>query len=369
MQLVRIVTLAAIVVAAAYPAAASARAWTVVSGAPLHQPALDAVTAVPGSGEVWAAGTYGAAITPIFERERGRSWTAVAAARSGPGTLLSGMGAVGRNDVWAVGRRAAGSSVRTLAEHWNGADWSVVPTPDVGANAGFLAVAAGPHGVWAVGYTGPRSLIERWDGAAWRVERAPALPDALLVDVTVVPGSADVWAVGTRVLPDGESVTLTERRRGGRWHLVRSPDGPAAGGLPASGLGTVAAVSRRDVWAAGASAAGGLLEHWDGHAWLVRPGLPADANATAAVHVPGTSAVWIVGAQGVGAESQATFTARLHHGRMHVVPSPNPDLGCEYNDVLTGVAAGAGTVWAVGYHTHLLAGCGDTVQGSLILRY
>ena len=365
----RIVTLAALAAAAACPASAAARAWTVVPGTPLRQPALTAVTAVPGTGDAWAAGaTYSTTLTPIFEHERGGKWTAVTAPRSGPDSSLSGIAATGPDDVWAVGRRegTAPSSVRTLAEHWDGSHWAIVPTPDLGVDAAFAAVAASGRGIWAVGIASNHPLVERWNGAAWRVERTPAPEDAQLTAVTVVPGSSDVWAVGGRSLADGEQLTVTELRRGGRWRLVPSASGPAVDGTRTAGLTAVAALSVRDVWAAGRGTAAGLLEHWDGRAWHALPGQPADAYPAAAARVGET--IWIVGAVAPYAETEETFTERISRGRWRVVPSPSPDQGCEHLDVLSGVAGG-GTVWAVGFHFHLLDGCGDAVQGSLILRY
>ena len=38
---------------------------------------------------------------------------------------LAGVAALGPNNVWAVGTTITG----TLVEHWNGAAWSVVPSP------------------------------------------------------------------------------------------------------------------------------------------------------------------------------------------------------------------------------------------------
>src|SRR5439155_8922850 len=52
---------------------------------------------------------------------------------------LNALGAASGTDIWAVGDYANAAGVyRTLAEHWNGYGWSIVPTPNVGAGNNFL---------------------------------------------------------------------------------------------------------------------------------------------------------------------------------------------------------------------------------------
>src|SRR5438132_12321677 len=59
--------------------------------------------------------------------------------------------AIADNDIWAVGDSS--STNQTLAVHFNGTSWSVVPTPTLAASpselAGVAAVAS--NDVWAVG--------------------------------------------------------------------------------------------------------------------------------------------------------------------------------------------------------------------------
>src|SRR5260370_40423370 len=56
---------------------------------------------------------------------------------------LSATAAIADNDIWAVGDIAGSSSSSdvTLAEHFNGTSWSVVPTPSVKGGA-FASGAA-----------------------------------------------------------------------------------------------------------------------------------------------------------------------------------------------------------------------------------
>ena len=91
-------------------------------------------------------------------------------------------------DAWAVG--SAGTA--TLAEHWDGTNWSVVPTPALPGPAVLRGVAiAATSDVWAVGaYTDPNAfdhsripLIEHWDGST----RTSVRPTSRVATATV-PG-------------------------------------------------------------------------------------------------------------------------------------------------------------------------------------
>src|SRR5205823_5991731 len=101
------------------------------------------------------------------------------------------------SDVWAVGEQG----VQTLTEHWDGTQWSIVPSPNVGDGENFLAGVASTatDEVWAVGYHDSMpsgTLIERWNGTSWSVVSSPN-PDVanVLSAVASVPGYGAI-AVG-----------------------------------------------------------------------------------------------------------------------------------------------------------------------------
>jgi hypothetical protein len=67
---------------------------------------------------------------------------------------LDGVAAFAPDDVWAVG--FSGAIARTLAEHWNGSAWTVVPTANGNTASGGTNVLRAVAGVstvdlWAVG--------------------------------------------------------------------------------------------------------------------------------------------------------------------------------------------------------------------------
>jgi len=69
---------------------------------------------------------------------------------------------------------------QTLIEHWDGAAWTVVPSPNVAGFSNVLGAvrAASPTDIWAVGEsfsTGvDQTLILHWNGHTWTQVASPA---------------------------------------------------------------------------------------------------------------------------------------------------------------------------------------------------
>jgi hypothetical protein len=101
------------------------------------------------------------------------------------------------------------SAGHTLIEHWNGAAWSVVPSPNVGAGSNALIAvdARSATDAWAVGsWTDTsgdipilRPLVLHWNGVAWSRVAAPSsgTSDSWLTSVVAPAGRTDAWASGT----------------------------------------------------------------------------------------------------------------------------------------------------------------------------
>jgi hypothetical protein len=280
---------------------------------------VDAVT----SADVWAVGaTFPATVdvsSTLIEHWNGTAWSAVPSPplSSGSGTL----GAVAGDspdDIWAVGTLLSGvtdTQESTLAEHWDGSTWQVVPTPDPGRFGNALASVAvlSPDDVWAVGsyyYTefGTKTLIEHWNGRAWQVVSSPdADIDDGLVSVSAVSAS-DIWAVGdyfNNTSTGSQVLTLAEHFDGTRWAVAATPSPDSDNDLLA-----VKAVSRKDVWAVGGSGgpAPALVEHWNGTAWQVaqEPYRHGNANYLYALSASRSPGVWATGSfGGSGSETLA----------------------------------------------------------------
>jgi hypothetical protein len=169
----------------------------------LNRNALFGVVALSRT-DAWAVGQLESQHpAPVIEHWDGAAWTI----HSSPPTPfygnLQGISAVSASDIWAVGFQGV---VSTLAEHWDGTNWSVVATPSApGGNSSLSSVAAiSTKDVWAVGLviTGgsqKTTLAEHWDGQQWSTVSTPS-PGPLANVLAGVAGTSGgpLWATGSR---------------------------------------------------------------------------------------------------------------------------------------------------------------------------
>jgi S-layer homology domain/Kelch motif len=330
------------------PAATCPSGWTTVSP-PIAgtSSGLNGIAALSAT-DIWAVGAYSDGPTTSYTLAAhwtGTDWTIVPSPNiAGSTNGLTGVAAIGPNDVWAVGSSTAPSGViSTLVEHWNGTSWTIFPSPnpDPGNNALHAVAAAGPNDVWAVGsssnnsYTYYHTLVEHWNGASWSVVASPDGPngESDLTGIAVVAAN-DIWAVA------GIQQTMTMHWDGGAWTIVPSPNV----GNYQSGLRAVAAVASNDVWAVGdyfdnTDTARTLTEHWDGVQWTIvsSPSLGYDFLNSAIALAPDD--VWAVGV----ADDSNTLVLHWTAGHWVLFPSQSGGGG------LVGVdAVSARDLWGVG---------------------
>jgi phospholipase C len=240
----------------------------------------------------------------LIEAWTGKAWHIARSPRvNGLRDVLFSAAATSASDVWAVGERQDRQDVfHTLVEHWNGSNWSVVPSPDPGStgNCLFGVAAAGPNDVWVVGQSSGRHtdvpLAEHWDGRRWAVAHLPTagLTGSLLQSVAI--DGRDVWAVGQSDDAAHQARPLVEHLESGKW----SAETPAHIG---TGFSDIAGVA---------------VDH--GTAWLVGSALDT-------------------------AGDQLTVVARNSGSGWKQVSAPNPGSG---DRILGGISAAGGSIWAVG---------------------
>jgi hypothetical protein len=258
---------------------------------------------------MWAADPAAAQLPP---------WGVVASPNQGDlDNALKGISGVAADDLWAVGEYNPGlpptaTGRRTLVEHWDGSQWSIVPSPNPawpGMDYATLedVVALSPTSAWAVGYSQDfaslklNTLILRWDGTQWTIEKSPNpggfnQPNQLFALAAESPSS--VWAVGmTGLFPD-QAPMILHWTGGPGWKVV--PNGCSSPTTQGDkGLNAVLAIAPNDVWAAGDS----TLCHYDGRGWTVVPSpQPRPEHQEIAYPLFGLSAtgpndVWAVGAR------------------------------------------------------------------------
>jgi hypothetical protein len=169
------------------------------------------------STDTWAVGSFavlsgtnvqGRTLAMHFD---GTAWRIVPTRDATTPNVLNGVTAVAANDVWAVGNTfktdGTGFPDRPLIEHWNGTAWSIVASPAVPVEDTLSGVAArSANDVWAVGNSVDRTstiplartLALHWDGVTWSPVATPngASGDTALKGASATPGGGDIWSVG-----------------------------------------------------------------------------------------------------------------------------------------------------------------------------
>jgi len=134
----------------------------------------------------YAVGDYtltSPATKPLVESWDGTSWSIVASPNP-PGarsTVLSAVSCSDTTSCFAVGYYSSGSHHKALVERWNGADWSIMASPNPTGSTGtvlsgvscsntFSCAAVGDYAL-----TSPvtKPLVERWNGGDWSIVASP----------------------------------------------------------------------------------------------------------------------------------------------------------------------------------------------------
>lgn len=217
---------------------------------------------------VWGVGTSidpSGHSTTLIEHWTGTTWMIVPS--PSPGSMqneLRGAVAVSANDIWAVGFFANSTTQamgHTLIEHWDGTRWSTVPSPEVGSNSTVLnaMTAVFANNIWAIGVSSHNTtslnmghtLIEHWDGTRWSIVPSPnAGAEENFASLTAI-ATNDIWAVGisSNGSESNEVQGLTLHWDGGQWTIIPSPN--LGGRTLLSSIGKVPGSS--SVWAVGYS--------------------------------------------------------------------------------------------------------------------
>jgi hypothetical protein len=251
----------------------------------------------------WAVGTYFTdRALSLIEGWDGTAWAVESHPEKGDDSFLLSVDAVDVSDVWAVGYYHDHVGQKTLAFHWDGTVWTIVPTPNQGLESALWAVdALGPDDVWAVGFGIPQgggdtfTLAEHWDGTSWSIVPTPAIDGGASFGSVDIRSSDDGWAVGSARSGQSDSTTLIERWDGSAWTIVPSPNEADADNQ----LLDVEAISPENAWAVGQWSHSILHPHplivsWSGSAWVESP---AGASKTSLESVAAVEPrdVWAVG--------------------------------------------------------------------------
>jgi hypothetical protein len=340
---------------------------------------LNSVTCVSAS-ECWAVGVQASSATAgyqtLVERWNGTFWSIVAAPNPSSIAIVASVTCTSSTACWLAGSYYAGHNAdHTFAERWDGTSWAIIPTANVPPTAtnnlmwGVSCPSASD--CWAVGYylSGVffQTLIEHWDGASWTIVDSPNVNEInnVLYSVSCV-SSSDCWALGHYFSPsnsvdnEGSFQTLIEHWDGTSWTIVDSPNYGVGFN---NGLESVTCVSTSDCWGVGyyyanvpgSHGEGGpvtlqtLIEHWDGNAWTIAPSpntSPSEFNFLFGVTCASASQCWAVGSRYNDIKDQ-TLIERWDGTSWTIVSSPNTSATAD-NDLSSVACPAAGQCWAVG---------------------
>lgn len=317
-------------------------------------------TAVIADNDIWAVGFSDQVSAPpvvdstLAEHFDGTSWSIVPTPPLPSGNAqLQGVAGAASNDVWAIGFSPSG----TLVEHWDGTSWSI-DFSTVFTNVGVAAIFAhARNDVWGVGANGSNAGVVHWDGTSWSIVSSPAFTGVSLSAVSA-DASTDVWAVGTASTIFGApfSGPAVLHFDGTGWSLI---DPTTSAPLD---IASVTAVSPTDVWAVGTVSAfctqnhkterKAAIEHWDGTSWSIvsspdptkSPCLASSLRGIAAVSA---NNIWAVGFNAASLGGWDTLAEHWDGTSWKIISSANPG---NFMNGLFGVSAlSDGTVVAAGF--------------------
>lgn len=258
-------------------------AWSIVSSPTFSNGAMLYGVAADAANDVWAVGNYtdsSGNLVPLTEHYNGTSWSTVTAASATTSDVLSSVSVVS-GQAFAVGYSG---DRHTLAEHYVSGTWSVMTTPEsfgralalpYGGIGGYVlnsVVALSPTNVWAVGDSLSSSnlsitgVIEHYDGSSWSLVANGSTLPTYISGASQVPGTTNLWAVGSYGTTDTTTSTFAEQWQGSVWNSATV----AAPANSTSQLNAVAAVSSTNAWAVGftqdltSGAEQPLIEHYAG---------------------------------------------------------------------------------------------------------
>ena len=253
---------------------------------------------------------------------------------------LNGVEVITPSDIWAVGNYTApagpglGLDQYSLAMHFDGSDWTIVPSPSPGPAPGVVSVdlkavaAVDSNDVWAAGskrdngpggWLGRHSVALHWNGTQWADAGIPqpgggsspfqGASGDKVHDVAAI-SSDDVWFVGQwfKFLPNDAVVWpgAAIHFDGSNFEVIEMEFA-----IPnvSQQLNAVSALASDDIWAVG-EGGGSQIYHYDGSSWSRIAGpQPGTSHVLGAVVALATNDVW---AGGYYSDAAGAYPLLLH---------------------------------------------------------
>lgn len=317
--------------------------------------ALDGIASV-SSNDVWAVGAYSYVNPPnpnrdntLTEHWNGSNWTVVPSPNVGSlNDDFYGVADAASNDVWAVGDSDFGSHIQPLIEHWDGSAWTVIPSPSTQLTINILrrVTVVSSTNVWAVGYSygggTDVGLIEHWNGSAWSiVSGANVGTNYEFYDIAKVSANT-LFSVGYTSTTD---LTLAEKWNGTKWSVSASAN-PGGSNV----FYGATAIAGNNAWAVGNTfvlSSQTLVEHWDGKSWttVASPSIANFRNNLVSVASVSANDVWAVGSYST-ATSSSVLTEQWNGTSWSTIAGPQINVYSYFTSVARVPKTSA--LWAVG---------------------
>ena len=286
----------------------------------------------------------------LVEIWNGVSWTIAPSPNTSPtqDNFLSGVSCTSPTACVAVGNFSNGT-VQTLVETWNGASWTITPSPNTSpTDSNYLSSVSctSPTACVAVGYTGVggfyQALIETWNGATWTVTPSPYtsfptfFPTVFLTSVSCISPAACV-AVGVVSSNGTAPQTLVETWNGASWTITPSPSTSPTQYNYLSGVSCTSPTACVAVGNFSNGTVQTLVETWNGASWVITPS--PNTSATQYNNLSGVSCTSPTACVAVGSYQSITNSQTLvetwNGALWTITPSPNT---LPAQDLLAGVS-------------------------------
>jgi subtilisin family serine protease len=203
---------------------------------PTEGDASEAMLSVSCASSTFCMAAGRAAKKPFAERWNGTEWTRVTAPNPEGATEATLEGISCTSSLWcaAVGNsKGGGTPNKTLTERWNGSSWSVIASPNPGGEtyaklrsvSCLSSTSCTGVGVSYAGFipTKESTLAESWNGSEWTLQTTPNPEGKTFSSLAGVSCSSTTacTAVGKARPESAETnmVTLAERWNGSSWSL------------------------------------------------------------------------------------------------------------------------------------------------------
>ncbi len=217
----------------------------------------------------------------LSESRSGNTWTIVSIPDPGGGQL-PGIWCTSSSSCEAVGRFDNGGTTETLAEVWNGSNWTIQSTPNpAGVTSSQLndvscVTASRCEAVGQATVSGGNvvTLAEEWNGSNWTIKNTQDVGGAVISELIGVSCTAANSCEAVGESRTGNNFpALAEKWNGSNWTIQSTSLGTFS---PLEGVSCTAAT-------ACTATGSGLAARWDGSNWtmqtIAKPGGSGTSNA------------------------------------------------------------------------------------------